>query len=162
MTKKPCHPRRGDVNRIRKGEGAPVGDPTRPRSTGGAPDNRRRTRIQPTATGDDWSIPITIIRRNVRTACGRGKRPRPCTLRTSWSGPLPADPVRPIEPADNPLVLYVRPRCPGCKSYRVPVYDSHNLPIRYHKCGDCGLTFKSVEKTPADVNKNIDKDSKEA
>lgn len=47
---------------------------------------------------------------------------------------------------DNVIVKYVRPKCPKCKSLRVPVYDSSHLPIRYHKCKDCGFLFKSIEQ----------------
>jgi len=36
-------------------------------------------------------------------------------------------------------------RCPYCKSKKVPVCHT-NRPIRYHKCVDCGETFKSVER----------------
>ena len=43
-------------------------------------------------------------------------------------------------------VLYIKPKCPRCKSDKVPVYNTNHLPIRYHKCADCGLLFKSVEK----------------
>jgi len=50
-----------------------------------------------------------------------------------------------IEPEDI-LVRYTRIKCPKCHSYRVPVYCSRNLPVRYHKCEECGLRFKSVEE----------------
>lgn len=43
------------------------------------------------------------------------------------------------------IVRYVKRRCPECGGDRVPVYDSNHLPIRYHKCSDCGHTFKSIE-----------------
>lgn len=43
-------------------------------------------------------------------------------------------------------VLYMRVRCPKCRSEKCPVYDSSHLPIRYHKCTDCGYNFKSIEK----------------
>ena len=36
-------------------------------------------------------------------------------------------------------------KCPECGSTKVPVQHT-NRPIRYHKCADCGETFKSVEK----------------
>ncbi len=49
------------------------------------------------------------------------------------------------EPEDQ-LVRYVKPRCPKCESSNVPVYNSDHLPIRYHKCSDCGYTFKSIEE----------------
>lgn len=48
------------------------------------------------------------------------------------------------EPADV-VVKYVRPKCPQCGSKNTPVYNSNNLPVRYHKCNDCGFCFKSVE-----------------
>ena len=47
---------------------------------------------------------------------------------------------------ENVVVKYLRVKCPKCKSYRVPVYDSNHLPIRYHKCLDCGCLFKSIEE----------------
>ena len=55
---------------------------------------------------------------------------------------------RKVEPLnlENAVVRYVRPRCPRCKSPKVPVYDSNHLPIRYHKCSKCGLRFKSIEQ----------------
>ena len=49
------------------------------------------------------------------------------------------------EPKDQ-VVRYIRPRCPKCGSTNVPVYSSRDLPIRYHKCSDCGHTFKSIEE----------------
>lgn len=50
-----------------------------------------------------------------------------------------------IEPEDI-LVRYTRVKCPNCRSYRVPVYCSNHLPVRYHKCEECGMRFKSVEE----------------
>ena len=47
---------------------------------------------------------------------------------------------------ENVVVKYLRVKCPECRSYRVPVYDSSHLPIRYHKCKDCGFLFKSIEE----------------
>jgi len=47
---------------------------------------------------------------------------------------------------DDQVVRYIKPRCPKCNSPNVPVYDSSHLPIRYHKCSDCGHTFKSIEE----------------
>lgn len=35
-------------------------------------------------------------------------------------------------------------RCPECKSANTKVVRTKR-PIRYHKCGDCGHNFKSVE-----------------
>ena len=46
---------------------------------------------------------------------------------------------------ENVVVKYTRIRCPKCRSYRVPVYDSAHVPIRYHKCSDCAFRFKSIE-----------------
>lgn len=54
---------------------------------------------------------------------------------------------KPPEEPENVVVKYLRVKCPKCKSPRCPVYDSSHLPIRYHKCTDCGFTFKSVEDT---------------
>lgn len=48
--------------------------------------------------------------------------------------------------SDDQVVRYTRVRCPKCNSAKVPVYDSNHLPIRYHKCDDCGYTFKSIEE----------------
>ncbi|MFH1370364.1 MAG: hypothetical protein ABII09_03645 [Planctomycetota bacterium] len=50
-----------------------------------------------------------------------------------------------IEPVARP-VIYMKVRCPCCKSTNCPVTNSANLPIRYHKCRECGFNFKSVEK----------------
>ena len=52
---------------------------------------------------------------------------------------------KPPEPRDQ-VVRYTRLRCPECKSTNVPVYSSRDLPIRHHKCSDCGHTFKSIEE----------------
>ena len=53
----------------------------------------------------------------------------------------------PLPEPENIVVLYIRTQCPNCKSFKVPVYNTNYLPIRYHKCADCGLCFKSVEDT---------------
>jgi ribosomal protein S27E len=58
---------------------------------------------------------------------------------------LPARRKKKKKPEDQ-LVRYVRLRCPKCNSPNVPVYDSSHLPIRYHKCSNCGHTFKSIEE----------------
>gem|GEM_PF-6773545 len=42
-------------------------------------------------------------------------------------------------------VYYVRVRCPRCDSKECPVYST-DQPVRYHRCADCGLRFKSVER----------------
>lgn len=49
------------------------------------------------------------------------------------------------DPKDQ-VVRYIKPRCPKCNSTNVPVYSSRDLPIRHHKCADCGHTFKSIEE----------------
>lgn len=36
-------------------------------------------------------------------------------------------------------------KCPYCGSKRVPVQHT-DRPVRFHKCADCGRTFKSVER----------------
>ena len=51
---------------------------------------------------------------------------------------------------DEQVVRYIRLRCPKCGSTNVPVYNSNHLPIRYHKCSDCGHTFKSIEENYQD------------
>lgn len=49
------------------------------------------------------------------------------------------------EPA-NVVVYYTRVKCPQCNGLRCPVYNSNHLPVRYHRCLDCGFRFKSVER----------------
>ena len=44
-------------------------------------------------------------------------------------------------------VPYYPVRCPQCKSKNQYCYNS-KLPIRYHKCRDCGTNFKSTERDP--------------
>ncbi len=61
----------------------------------------------------------------------------------------PNKPVRDVNIHDNTaknVIIYIL-RCPNeiCRSRRTQCYSS-NLPIRYHKCLDCGLNFKSVEE----------------
>jgi DNA-directed RNA polymerase subunit M/transcription elongation factor TFIIS len=47
---------------------------------------------------------------------------------------------------DKPVIYHVL-RCPKCKKKRVPVYSKEKeSPVRYHKCLDCGVRFKSVEQ----------------
>jgi len=60
---------------------------------------------------------------------------------------LPIDDHKRTKSAKQPL-LYDRAHCPQCGSRRVPVYSSSHLPIRYHRCRDCGCTFKSIEVKP--------------
>lgn len=47
-------------------------------------------------------------------------------------------------------VRYYVLRCPNprCRSKNVPCYKT-DPPVRYHKCQDCGLNFKSIEKESA-------------
>lgn len=42
-------------------------------------------------------------------------------------------------------VIYHVTKCPECGSDRTYVYDSHQKPIRYHKCRACKVTFQSYE-----------------
>ena len=48
------------------------------------------------------------------------------------------------------IVYYVTVRCPGCGSDKAPVRNTKppagGNRIRYHKCSECGLNFKSVER----------------
>ncbi len=47
---------------------------------------------------------------------------------------------------DGGIAVAFRPvRCPSCRSKNVPVQHTTGR-VRYHKCGDCGESFKSVEK----------------
>ena len=47
------------------------------------------------------------------------------------------------------VVYYVKIRCPGCGSHKAPVRNTKppagGNRIRYHKCEECGMNFKSVE-----------------
>lgn len=54
------------------------------------------------------------------------------------------------KPGRQDVVKYVRIRCPECGSKNCPVYDSSHVPIRYHKCADCGYCFKSIEENYKD------------
>ena len=48
----------------------------------------------------------------------------------------------------NPdTVIYFKVKCPNpnCRSTNCPVYET-KLPIRRHKCKDCGCLFKSIEQ----------------
>lgn len=47
----------------------------------------------------------------------------------------------------NPVVRWVPVRCPYCKSRDAPVTASPKMVpgLRYHRCQDCGGTFKSFE-----------------
>jgi len=60
--------------------------------------------------------------------------------------PGPGAPGPGAPKSEDEVVRYVRLQCKKCKGFNVPVYDSGHLPIRYHKCTDCGHTFKSVEE----------------
>ncbi len=42
-------------------------------------------------------------------------------------------------------VIYRPVRCPACKSKQTKISTTRDR-IRYHKCRDCGQTFKSVEE----------------
>lgn len=43
-------------------------------------------------------------------------------------------------------VRFIPVKCPKCKSKKITCYASR-LPIRYHRCRDCGTCFKSVEES---------------
>lgn len=51
------------------------------------------------------------------------------------------------ESADESLagVVFRKLRCPQCHGSNCLVTSSR-APIRYHRCGDCGARFKSVEE----------------
>lgn len=62
---------------------------------------------------------------------------------------MPAPP--PAATSEDLMVIYVRLRCPICKSKRVHCYKKDPDPvsgkvIRYHKCLDGGHKFKSIEE----------------
>ena len=52
--------------------------------------------------------------------------------------------VRKAEKKNQPII-YKKLRCPECGSDKVPIHTTKK-PIRYHKCGNCGHNFKSVEQ----------------
>ena len=62
-------------------------------------------------------------------------------------------PVRPVKkklpvstgPARVRVVIWHVIKCPKCKSKNVRCYATKR-PLRYHKCKDCGYSFKSVEQ----------------
>jgi transposase-like protein len=58
-----------------------------------------------------------------------------------------AVPIDPPPPDPDRGVIYHVVRCPNCGSDHCKV-TSTRRPVRYHRCDDCGHTFKSVEKTP--------------
>ena len=72
-----------------------------------------------------------------------------CQYQIAESIPTPR--AQPAEkPAERPqrngdAVIYHVLRCPKCNSPKVRVYRTM-LPVRYHKCHECGHRFKSVEK----------------
>lgn len=47
------------------------------------------------------------------------------------------------------IVYYVKVRCPGCGRDKAPVQNTKppagGNQVRYHKCSECGLNFKSIE-----------------
>ena len=77
-----------------------------------------------------------------------------CGARFNFSPPEAleeVDPQKPMEAArwygqDGGDAVSYRPvRCPRCRSKEVPINHTAGR-VRYHKCDDCGKTFKSVEK----------------
>jgi len=61
---------------------------------------------------------------------------------------LPDPPARrpPRRRVDPDCVFWTPIRCPKCSSPDCPVVNSGHIPIRYHKCRQCGHSFKSVEE----------------
>jgi len=51
------------------------------------------------------------------------------------------------EDADGHAVPFYVLRCPACTSTNTRT-TSTRRPVRYHRCRDCGHTFKSVERSP--------------
>jgi len=56
-----------------------------------------------------------------------------------------AVPVEEVEPKKPDGVVYHVLRCPACNSADVKT-TSTQRPVRYHKCGGCSATFKSIEQ----------------
>jgi len=59
-----------------------------------------------------------------------------------------ADPAAPVDtgpPPDGLAVAYPLIRCPACDSTETRI-TSTRRPLRYHRCSDCGHTFKSREQ----------------
>ena len=50
-----------------------------------------------------------------------------------------------MEKERETAVAYQPVQCPNCRSTDVPVQRTV-MPVRYHRCRQCGQTFKSVEK----------------
>ncbi len=51
----------------------------------------------------------------------------------------------PPEFVDAPAVMYVPVRCPSCGKSRRQTYGQYNR-VRYHRCLDCMVQFKSFER----------------
>ena len=49
------------------------------------------------------------------------------------------------EPTEGQALTYHLVRCPACQSDNTRI-SSTRRPVRYHRCLDCGETFKSVER----------------
>ena len=58
---------------------------------------------------------------------------------------LPEKPHHKRQPGRKVVLQYVKLRCPKCGSKHVRVYSTRDLPIRHHKCRDCGYNFDSIE-----------------
>jgi hypothetical protein len=59
--------------------------------------------------------------------------------------PAPAaEPPAPAVPVVR-AVLWVSVKCPGCGSKNCPVTSTRHAPLRWHKCRECGMCFKSLE-----------------
>lgn len=71
-----------------------------------------------------------------------------CGCEYQIAQPEPTPPAKPPENGrkrEGDAVIYHVLRCPKCKSPKIRVYRTM-LPVRYHKCHECGHRFKSVEK----------------
>lgn len=47
-------------------------------------------------------------------------------------------------PQNGGMINFHVIRCPKCRGERTRVYSVHK-PVRYHRCADCGESFKSIE-----------------
>ena len=72
----------------------------------------------------------------------------PAEQEPASAGQPPAS-AAPAPAGARPVVRYLPPRCPRCVAEglrpRPPRWTGKHGRIGYHRCRDCGLTFKSLE-----------------
>jgi hypothetical protein len=74
---------------------------------------------------------------------GKSKRVSPALIRKDAEGGG-ANQGETDSPA-YPVIIYSKIKCPRCKSEKCPVTSTMGK-IRYHKCLECKLNFKSIER----------------